>query len=98
VFPYSKRDGTIAADLDYQVHGDVKSRRSKQLRELALDKGRAYRRSRVGQGAQIVVEENDYGVTEDYLRVRLTGDPDTRTGDVVWAPLKLDDGELVARV
>jgi threonylcarbamoyladenosine tRNA methylthiotransferase MtaB len=98
VFPYSKRDGTIAADLDYQVHGDIKSQRSKLLRELALDKGLAYRRSRAGQGAQIVVEENDYGVTEDYLRVRLTGDPDRRTGDVVWAPLKLDDGELVARV
>ncbi|MGM0559038.1 MAG: MiaB/RimO family radical SAM methylthiotransferase, partial [Myxococcota bacterium] len=98
VFPYSKRDGTIAADLDYQVHGDVKSARSKDLRELALDKGEAYRRNRAGQAAEIVVEENDYGVTEDYLRVKLTGAPDRRTGDIVYAPLQFEDGELIARV
>ncbi len=98
VFPYSKRDGTIAADLDYQVHGDIKSARSKDLRELALNKGEVYRRSRAGQAAEIVVEENDYGVTEDYLRVKLTGAPDRRTGDVVYAPLQFEDGELTARV
>ena len=98
VFPYSKRDGTVAADLDYQVHGDIKSERSKQLRELAQHKGEAYRRSRAGQAAEIVVEENDYGVTEDYLRVKLTGDPARRTGDLTYAPLRLEDGELVARV
>jgi hypothetical protein len=30
--------------------------------------------------------------------VRLTGDPERRTGDVVYAPLQFEDGELVARV
>lgn len=98
VFPYSKRDGTVAADLDYQVHGDIKSERSKRLRELAQQKGEAYRRGRAGQAAEIVVEENDYGVTEDYLRVKLTGDPARRTGDLTYAPLRLEDDELVARV
>jgi threonylcarbamoyladenosine tRNA methylthiotransferase MtaB len=98
VFPYSKRDGTVAASMDGTIHGDIKSRRSQQLRDLAQQKGAAYGRSRVGQAAEIVVEENDYGVTEDYLRVRLVGDPDQRTGDLVYAPLQMDDGQLVARV
>lgn len=99
VFPYSERDGTVAAELDAQIHGDVKSARSQQLRELAQAKGEAYHRTRVGQAAEIVVEENDYGVTEDYLRVRLTGNPDERTGDLVYAGLQMDDdGQLIARV
>lgn len=98
VFPYSKRDGTIAADLDDQVHGDIKAARSKALRDIALDKGLAYRRSRVGQAAAIVVEENDYGVTEDYLRVRLTGDPERRTGDLIFAPLRMKGEQLTAKV
>jgi threonylcarbamoyladenosine tRNA methylthiotransferase MtaB len=98
VFPYSERDGTVAAELDGTIHGDVKSARSQELRDLAQAKGEAYHRARVGQAAEIVVEENDYGVTEDYLRVRLTGNPDERTGDLVYAPLQIDDGQLVARV
>ncbi len=98
VFPYSERDGTVAAEMDEQIHGDVKAARSQQLRDLAQAKGQAYHRSRVGQAAEIVVEENNYGVTEDYLRVRLTGNPDERTGDLVYAPLTMDDGELIARV
>jgi threonylcarbamoyladenosine tRNA methylthiotransferase MtaB len=99
VFPYSERDGTVAAEMDGKIHGDVKSARSQELRELAQEKGRAYRRRRVGQAAEIVVEDNNYGVTEDYLRVRLTGNPDERIGNLVYAPLQIDDdGELSARV
>jgi threonylcarbamoyladenosine tRNA methylthiotransferase MtaB len=98
VFPYSERDGTAAAEFGPTIHGDIKSERSQELRDLAQAKGAAYHRARVGQAAEIVVEENDYGVTEDYLRVRLTGNPDERTGDLVYAPLKMDDGQLVARV
>ncbi|MFP4599935.1 MAG: MiaB/RimO family radical SAM methylthiotransferase [Persicimonas sp.] len=98
VFPYSERDGTVAAEMDGTIHGDIKSRRSQELRDLAQAKGEAYHRARVGQAAEIVVEENDYGVTEDYLRVRLTGNPDERTGDLVYAALTMADGQLVARV
>ncbi|MFW5966587.1 MAG: tRNA (N(6)-L-threonylcarbamoyladenosine(37)-C(2))-methylthiotransferase MtaB [Persicimonas sp.] len=98
VFPYSERDGTAAADLDGQIHGDVKSERSKQLRDIAQKKGVSYRRSRAGQGAELIVEENGYGVTEDYLRVELEGAPEERTGELVFAPLRLRDDQLVARV
>ena len=99
VFPYSTREETAAAALDDCVDPQVKAERSRALRELALAKGAAYRHSRVGQGAEIVIEEADHGITEDYLRVRLVGDPSTRTGELVYAPLEMDaDGELVARV
>jgi len=58
----------------------------------------AYQRARVGQAAEIVVEENNYGVTEDYLRVRLVGNPAERVGDIVYAPLRMDGEQLIARV
>lgn len=98
VFPYSVRDGTHAATLPDRVPGDVAAERSRELREIAMAKGLAYRRARVGQAAEIVIEDQDHGITEDYLRVRLTGDPGARLGDVAYAPLELRGDELVARV
>lgn len=98
VFPFSARKGTAAEEMDDKVDPEVKSKRSKELRELAMEKGEAYRQQRVGQAAEIVVETDDQGMTEDYLRVELTGDPDQRWGDRIYAPLDMHDGDLVAHV
>ncbi len=98
VFPYSQRDGTVAADLPDDVDGNVKAERGRVLREIAMRKGIEYQQRRHGQGAQIVVEEDEWGVTEDYLRVQLLGDPASRVGDVVYAPLTWDGDRLVAAV
>ena len=98
VFPYSVRDDTPAAAFPDRVPGDIAASRSRELREIAVQKGELYRRARAGQGAHIVVEERDLGITEDYLRVRLTGDPERRIGDVMYAPLQLQGDELVAQI
>lgn len=98
VFPYSERRGTHSASLDERVDPASKAARSKALRELAQAKGEAYRQGRVGQGAEIVIEEARWGITEDYLRVRLMGDPSRRLGDLAYAPLEYDQGRLAARV
>ena len=71
VFPYSERDNTVAAELPNPVHSTVAAARSKDLRDLAMKKGMAYRKSRAGQAAQIIVEENGSALTEDYLRVEV---------------------------
>lgn len=98
VFPYSVRDGTFAATLPDRIPGDVAAARSRELRELAQLKGERYRASRVGQGAELVAEEGDYGITEDYLRVRLIGDREQRPHGLMYVPLELgDDNELIAR-
>lgn len=98
VFPYSIRDGTPAATFDGQVPRDIKSRRSKELRDLAQEKGQRYRAQRVGSIAQVVIEDQDYGITEDYLRVRLEGPMSKRLVDLVDVPLSMDDtGQLVAQ-
>ena len=97
VFPYAAREGTAAASLTDTVNGRVSARRSKELRDMALEKGLAYRRSRAGQGAQIIVEETGQGLTEDYLRVHLYDASDDDVGRVVFAPLALEgQDQLVA--
>ena len=72
VFPYSPRDDTVAAALPNPVPQRVSGERSKELRELGLEKGRAYRESRAGTLARVVLEgQGGWGLTEDYLRVEV---------------------------
>jgi threonylcarbamoyladenosine tRNA methylthiotransferase MtaB len=98
VFPYSVRDDTVAADLPDHVPGNIAAERSRELRDIAMAKGESYRRARAGQAAEIVVEEQDIGITEDYLRVQLTGPAESRLGDIVYAPLEWHEDGLVANV
>ena len=72
VFPFSPRDGTVAADLSDPVPQRIAGERARELRELAQDKGRAHRAARAGTAAAVVVEgHGGTGLTEDYLRVRI---------------------------
>ncbi len=99
VFPYAVREGTPAAELPDPVHSTVAAARSKELRELAMQKGLAYRRSRAGQAAEIIVEGTGRGLTEDYLRVELDGVSDDDVGRILFAPLAVGDGDnLVASI
>ncbi len=96
VFPYSERQGTPAVDLDEKVQSRVAARRSKELREMAVQKGKAYRRSRVGQRATVIVESAHRGLSEDYLRVGLEGYGDEDRGRRLEVVLELDEqGELM---
>lgn len=99
VFPYSMRDGTVAASLPDRVPGDVAAARSRTLREIGLRKGQAYSETRVGTTADVVVEGRDdrvAGVTGDYLRVKLLGE--ATPGDRFSACLRGRAGRLTAEV
>jgi threonylcarbamoyladenosine tRNA methylthiotransferase MtaB len=76
VFPFSPRDGTVAAALPDPVPQRIAGERSRELRELAQEKGRAYRRGRDGQEAAVVLEgASGFALTEDYLRVGVADEP-----------------------
>ncbi len=99
VFPWSVRDGTVAASLPDRVRGDVAAARSRTLREIGLRKGQAYSETRAGTIADIVVEgrvDRVAGVTGDYLRVELLGD--ATPGDRFSARLRARGGRLTAEV
>ena len=70
VFPFSPRDGTVAAAMDHPVPQRIAGQRAREFRELGQEKGWGHRERRVGEQA-IVVAEGDGGtaLTEDYLRV-----------------------------
>jgi len=72
VFPWSPRDGTVAADLPDRVPQRVSAERSRELRVLAEEKGARHARRRGGEEAQVVLE-GDAGkaLTGDYLRVQV---------------------------
>jgi len=87
VFPFSPRDDTAAIELPDPVPQRVSGERSRELREIGLEKGRLYRAGRVGGPARIVLEgEGGLGLTEDYLRVEVRNAP--------RAPRSLHEGRL----
>jgi len=74
VFPFSPRDGTSAENLSEPVPQRVAGERSRELREIALEKGLMYRAGRVGKEATVVLEgQSGWALTGDYLRVEVVG-------------------------
>jgi threonylcarbamoyladenosine tRNA methylthiotransferase MtaB len=100
VFPYSARPGTAAVRLAERVAPADVARRARALRELAAQKGAAYRATRGRRGAADVVVvgggPRKEGVTEDYLTVIPT-DPALARGTRFRAQLQLIDDALFAR-
>ncbi len=82
VFPFSPRRGTAASDLPDPVPQRIAGERSRELRELALEKGRRYREGRIGQTARVVLEgDGGWALTEDYLRVKWEAGGQDLSGD-----------------
>ncbi|MBI3666065.1 MAG: tRNA (N(6)-L-threonylcarbamoyladenosine(37)-C(2))-methylthiotransferase MtaB, partial [Acidobacteria bacterium] len=67
VFTYSARPGTPAAEMPDQVPATVKRERNRILRELAAEKGQAFRSSLVGQTLSVVTLAMPLGATKLYL-------------------------------
>ena len=83
VFPFSPRDGTAAADLveTDPVPERVAGERSRELRELVLEKERSYLKGRLGGRVRAVVEgDGRRALTGDYLRIGVRRDPGRRAG------------------
>jgi threonylcarbamoyladenosine tRNA methylthiotransferase MtaB len=77
VFPFSPRDGTPALDLPDPVPQRIAGERARELRELAMEKGRVYRETRLGGSAAVVLEgTGGWALTEDYLRVEVASAPE----------------------
>ncbi len=97
VFPFSERPGTAAERLSGKIEPNVIRARAAELRLLATDKHARYQAVRADQLADVVVVRGDVreGLTEDYLEVRMEGQPLPR-GSRVDARLERRDGALAA--
>jgi threonylcarbamoyladenosine tRNA methylthiotransferase MtaB len=92
VFPYSERDGTPAARMP-QVAKPIRKDRARRLREAgAAAVARHYAR-RVGGTAQVVVEDNGIGRSEDFMAVTL--DQELPPGTFVNLRIVRAEGEQI---
>lgn len=81
VFTYSERDNTLAAEMEGEVPGKVRKKRSKMLRGLSVKKRRAFYESQLGKTCTVLFEgENKegyiHGFTENYVKVKLPWNPE----------------------
>lgn len=94
VFRYSRRRGTLAAEMPSQVDPRDKRSRSERLRELGDALASRYVAARLGGIAEVLVERVEAGMaegtSEDYLRVRFET-ADATPGRIV--PVRLEAAE-----
>jgi threonylcarbamoyladenosine tRNA methylthiotransferase MtaB len=73
VFRFSKRPGTAAALMNYQIERKVAENRSLALRELFEKKHRGFVETQKDKTHQVLIEEDvlKQGLTQNYLRVKV---------------------------
>ena len=75
VFPYSKRDGTVAAKMKDQIDGKVKKERVKILLDLSKTLEENYNNSFIGKKESCLIEKVDckysYGHCSNYVYLKI---------------------------
>ena len=86
VFPYSEREGTLAATMPGAVPRHVREDRARELIRLGEEMADSYRRSQLGSVRSVLFEtEKDgvsFGYTMEYMHCAATGNLIGRTVDV----------------
>ena len=80
VFTYSERANTEAVKIKDKVDKLTRSKRSKMLRSLSVEKRRSFYQSQLGKNHEVLFESENKkgyitGFTENYIRVRMPWDP-----------------------
>ncbi len=95
VFRYSRREGTPAAARTDQVPSEVKERRAHELSALGDALRIEYAQRHIGAEERIAVEQDGWGMTESYYKVRLRGE--YAPGSLVQARLTgVDDAGIMS--
>ncbi|MBR5059052.1 MAG: tRNA (N(6)-L-threonylcarbamoyladenosine(37)-C(2))-methylthiotransferase MtaB [Clostridiales bacterium] len=103
VFPFSPREGTKAWNMDDQVDGSVKSRRTAELRTISdkMEKERA--ESFVGKTVEVLVEQASddgtyEGYSKEYIRVIASSEEKFVPGDIILGTVNDSrDFEIIGR-
>ena len=72
-FPYSMRTGTLAATMK-QVNDKVKDDRVKEMLHLSDELEHKYYESFIGKTLSVLVEKDNVGLTDNYIKVKLDKD------------------------
>lgn len=87
VFPFSAREGTLAATMQNQIPAQVKKFRASQALEISAAKEKIFAENLIGKTVEIIAETETEnlidGLTKNYVRVYLPADEKIKSGDVV---------------
>ena len=79
VFPYSKREGTVADKMPNQIEKEIKTKRAHILSALANEKGEEYRAQFIGKTKSVLAETNENniqsGLTKEHILVQFESEP-----------------------
>ena len=80
-FPYSKRKGTVGAEMENQVPDDVKNSRATIIKEISKEKLNNFIEKNLGKTLEVLIEkhpdkhsQNLKGMTRNYLTVQIPSD------------------------
>ena len=82
VFRYSRREGTPAASRTDQIPAETKERRAHELSVLGDRLRIQYAQRHIGSHELVAVEQEGWGMTESYYKVRVDGFPQGALVDV----------------
>ncbi len=87
VFPFSAREGTLAAEMKNQIDSQTKKNRVAKVLELARAKEKIFAEKLVGRTVEIISETEENGIvdglTKNYVRVRLPAEKNIRLGEII---------------
>lgn len=80
-FPYSKRKGTVGAEMENQIPDDVKNSRATIIKEISKEKLNNFIEKNIGKTLEVLIEkhpdkhsQNLKGMTRNYLTVQIPSD------------------------
>ena len=87
VFPFSLREGTLAATMNNQIPAQIKKLRANLALEISALKEKSFAEKLIGKTVEIIAEtETDNfidGLTKNYVRVYIPADLQIKSGDIV---------------
>lgn len=99
VFPYSKRDGTVAATLPEQINGLLKKERARKLNELSKIGYTKYQTTWLTQEAKVLFEKHENGFlmghSSEYLPIIAQGSKDLVGKCVTVSVVKVETDQLI---
>lgn len=102
IFPFSPREGTVAAKMKEQIDPQVKEKRAKALKEITEHTQEAFLQATVGKTVQVLFEttkENKaHGYTSNYLKVEVVSDQNLENQLVNVAIDEVRKGLLIGHI
>ncbi len=74
IFPFSPREGTVAATMPNQISSEIKSDRANKLKQLEQKLRYKFMDSLIGTKQEVLFEKGNTGLTSNYIKVEINTD------------------------